>query len=116
MALRKELGVLAPEEETRERQFAASVHARIDGADSLEPLQKTAEDGKARTDAQRRELTARLQNAMDFVRATFGAGQELLIFLTRLKTLPGADAFLKENERFHTLCSEVLPDELEKTL
>ena len=53
---------------------------------------------------------------MDFVHATFGAGQELLIFLTRLKHLPGADAFLKKNERYHTLCAEVLPDELEKTL
>ena len=116
MALRKELGVLAPEEETRERQFAASVHARIDGADSLEPLQKAAEDGRTRTETQRQELTARLQNAMDFVRATFGAGQELLIFLTRLKTLPGADAFLKENKRYRALCAEILPDELEKTL
>ena len=115
-ALQKELGVLAPEEETRERQFAASVHARIDGASNLSALQAAAEAGKAQKDAAERELTARLQNAMDFVRATFGAGQELLIFLTRLKNHPGADAFLKENERFRTLCSEVLPDELEKTL
>ena len=53
---------------------------------------------------------------MDFVHATFGAGQELLIFLTRLKHLPGADAFLKENKRYRALCAEVLPDELEKTL
>ena len=53
---------------------------------------------------------------MDFLHATFGAGQELLIFLTRLKNLPGADAFLKENKRYRALCAEILPDELEKTL
>ena len=48
--------------------------------------------------------------------AAFDTGQELLIFLTRLKNLPSADAFLKKNERYHTLCAEILPDELEKTL
>ena len=116
MALRKELGVLAPEEELREREFAARVHALLDGAENLAPLQAAVEDGTAQTDAAEHALEKRIQNAMDFVHATFGAGQELLIFLTRLKHLPGADAFLKKNERYHTLCAEVLPDELEKTL
>ena len=53
---------------------------------------------------------------MDFVHETFGAGQELLIFLTRLKALPGADVFLQGNERYRALCAEALPDELEQTL
>ena len=70
----------------------------------------------AQTDAAEHALEKRIQNAMDFVHATFGAGQELLIFLTRLKNLPGADAFLKENKRYRALCAEILPDELEKTL
>ena len=65
---------------------------------------------------QESSCSAQLDNAMGFVYDTFGAGQELLIFLTRLKNLPGADAFLKKNERDHTLCAEILPDELEKTL
>ena len=116
MALRKELGVLAPEEELREREFAARVHALLDGAENLAPLQAAVEDGTAQTDAAEHALEKRIQNAMDFVHATFGAGQELLIFLTRLKNLPGADAFLKKNERYHMLCAEILPDELEKTL
>ena len=116
MALRKELGVLAPEEELREREFAARVHALLDGAENLAPLQAAVEDGTAQTDAAEHALEKRIQNAMDFVHATFGAGQELLIFLTRLKNLPGADAFLKENKRYRALCAEVLPDELEKTL
>ena len=116
MALRKELGVLASEEEAREREFAARVHALLDHAEGLAPLQAAVEDGIARTGAAERSLAEKLQNAMDFVHATFGAGQELLIFLTRLKHLPGADAFLKENKRYRALCAEVLPDELEKTL
>lgn len=116
MALRKELGVLAPEEEAREREFAASVHALLDHAEGLAPLQVAVKDGTAQTDAAEHALEKRIQNAMDFVHATFGAGQELLIFLTRLKHLPGADAFLKENKRYRALCAEVLPDELEKTL
>ena len=116
MALRKELGVLAPEEELREREFAARVHALLDGAENLAPLQAAVEDGTAQTDAAEHALEKRIQNAMDFVHATFGAGQELLIFLTRLKNLPGADAFLKENKRYRALCAEILPDELEKTL
>ena len=116
MALRKELGVLAPEEELREREFAARVHALLDGAEGLAPLQAAVEDGIARTDAAERSLAEKLQNAMDFMYATFDTGQELLIFLTRLKNLPSADAFLKKNERYHTLCAEILPDELEKTL
>ena len=116
MALRKELGVLAPEEEAREREFAASVHALLDHAEGLAPLQAAVEDGTAQTDAAEHALEKRIQNAMDFVYATFGAGQELLIFLTRLKNLPGADAFLKENKRYRALCAEILPDELEKTL
>ena len=116
MALRKELGVLASEEEAREREFAARVHALLDHAEGLAPLQAAVEDGIARTGAAERSLAEKLQNAMDFVHATFGAGQELLIFLTRLKNLPGADAFLKENKRYRALCAEILPDELEKTL
>ena len=116
MALRKELGVLAPEEEAWEREFAASVHALLDHAEGLAPLQAAVKDGTAQTDAADHALEKRIQNAMDFVHATFGAGQELLIFLTRLKNLPGADAFLKENKRYRALCAEILPDELEKTL
>ena len=116
MALRKELGVLAPEEEAWEREFAASVHALLDHAEGLAPLQVAVNDVTAQTDAAEHALEKRIQNAMDFVHATFGAGQELLIFLTRLKHLPGADAFLKENKRYRALCAEILPDELEKTL
>lgn len=108
--------MLAPEEELARPEFAARVHALLDGAENLAPLQAAVEDGTAQTDAAEHALEKRIQNAMDFVHATFGAGQELLIFLTRLKHLPGADAFLKENKRYRALCAEILPDELEKTL
>ena len=53
---------------------------------------------------------------MAFVYETFGAGHELLIFLTQLKNLPGANSFLKESERYPALCKQTLPEELAKTL
>ena len=53
---------------------------------------------------------------MAFVYETFGAGHELLIFLTQLKNLPGANSFLKESERYGVLCKQALPEELAKTL
>lgn len=107
---------MASEEEAWEREFAASMHALLDHAEGLAPLQVAVKDGTAQTDAAEHALEKRIQNAMDFMYATFDTGQELLIFLTRLKHLPSADAFLKKNERYHTLCAEILPDELEKTL
>ena len=114
--IRKECGVLPAEEERRERRFSGTVHALLDGADDLTALRQAAKAGREQLDAENAALERNIQNAMGFVRETFGAGQELLIFLTQLKNLPGADAFLKENEDYRELCRQTLPEELAKTL
>ena len=44
-------------------------------------------------------IAAHLENAMRFVRETFGAGQELLVLLTQLDTLPEARRFLQRGLR-----------------
>ena len=53
---------------------------------------------------------------MGFLNDTFGAGHELLIFLTQLGHLPGAQALLPGSARYRTLCRQTLPEELAKDL
>ena len=53
---------------------------------------------------------------MGFVYDTFGAGHELLVFLTQLGRLPGAQAFLSGSARYRTLCRQTLPEELATNL
>ena len=53
---------------------------------------------------------------MGFVYDTFGAGHELLIFLTQLGRLPGAQAFLPGSARYRTLCRQTLPEEMANDL
>ena len=114
--LRKDLGVLPAAEESAERRFAAKVHALLDGADDTGALTAEAARMERETAALRGKTAGKIENAMSFVRETFGAGHELLIFLTQLKNLPGAGGFLKESERYLALCKETLPEELAKTL
>lgn len=56
------------------------------------------------------QISARLENAMQFVAVTFGAGQELLVFLTQLENLPGISPFLKQSGRYNALLRSVLPE------
>ena len=116
MELRKELGVLSAEEEAKERRFAARAHALLDEADDLLPLQDAIKDAQAAVQEKKQTFSQHLSHAMAFVRETFGAQQELLVFLTRLRTLPGAAAFLSGSEQYRALCAEVLPDEMEHAL
>ena len=93
--VRKECGAISPEEEHAERRFAALVHRLLDGMRTLDAL--TAEEAARRAaiaDAEQ-TLRERLERAMRFVQATFGSGQELLIFLTQLETLPDGRRFLQ---------------------
>ena len=91
--VRKECGAISPEEEHAERRFAALVHRLLDGMRTLDAL--TAEEAARRAaiaDAEQ-TLRERMERAMRFVQATFGSGQELLIFLTQLETLPDGMRF-----------------------
>ena len=114
--LRQELGVLPPGEQARERHLAARLHALLDDADDLAALRQEAERCRQALLQQESSCSALLDNAMGFVYDTFGAGHELLIFLTQLGRLPGAQAFLPGSARYRTLCRQTLPEELAKDL
>ena len=116
MQLRKDLGVLPAAEEASERRFAAKAHALLDGANDTAALEAQTQALAAQTQTLREKTARKLDHAMAFVYETFGSGHELLIFLTQLKNLPGADSFLKESERYVTLCKQTLPEELAKTI
>ena len=114
--LRQELGVLPPGEQARERHLAARLHALLDDADDLAALRQEAERCRKALLQQESSCSAQLDNAMGFVYDTFGAGHELLVFLTQLGRLPGAQAFLSGSARYRTLCRQTLPEELAKNL
>ena len=114
--IRKECGVLPAEEEAAERRFSACVHAQLDEAQGIPSL--TAEKD-ARAEALEKSwqtISAHLENAMRFVRETFGAGQELLVFLTQLDALPEARRFLQCSAAYAELCAEVMPEQMAKNL
>ncbi len=115
--LRQELGVLPPGEQARERHLAARLHALLDDADDLAALRQEAERCRQALLQQESSCSAQLDNAMGFVYDTFGVGHELLIFLTQLGHLPGAQALLPGSATIPGRSArEILPDELEKTL
>ena len=116
MQLRKDLGVLPAAEEASERRFAAKAHALLDGANDTAALEAQTQALAAQTKTLREKTARKLDHAMAFMYETFGPGHELLIFLTQLKNLPGADGFLKESERYPALCKKTLPEELAKTI
>ena len=114
--LRKDLGVLPAEEEAQERRFAARLHALLDGADDLSALRQEEDRCRKALLQQKSSCAMQLDNAMGFVHDTFGAGHELLIFLTQLGHLPGAQVFLSGSARYKALCAQTLPEELAKDL
>lgn len=110
MQVRKDCGVLPAEEEARERRFAAKVRACLEGEDGLAALAREAEGSLAAAQTAAAACAAHLENALAFVRGTFGPGQELLIFLTQLQNLPDAQPFLRKSAQFGPLLREVLPE------
>ena len=114
--IRKECGALSAEEEAAERRFSACVHARLDGAQELSALTEEKNVRAAELEKRGQTIAAHLENAMRFVRETFGAGQELLVFLTQLDALPEARRFLQRSAAYAELCGEVLPEQMTKEL
>ncbi len=109
LQIRKDCGAISGAEEAAERQFAKRVHALLDHEDELTLLlQEEARCRQARLSAQE-TLAGKLENAMQFVFSTFGAGQELLVFLTQLENLPDCKRFLQRSARYQALLSRVLP-------
>ena len=107
LAVRRDCGALSPEEDAAERRFAALVRPLLEGASDLAPL-RSALAARERADAAAADaFAAQLDHALAFVPETFGAGQELLIFLTQLALLPGAEPFLRQNPRCAALRREL---------
>ena len=108
--IRKDSGVLPPEEEAAERRLTACIHPLLDKAADLHALEAEKAARCAAADAAEQTALSHLENALCFVSETFGAGQELLIFCTQLPSLPGAPALLRRCTLYAQLLGTVLPD------
>lgn len=108
--IRKDSGVLPPEEEAAERRLTACIHPLLDNAADLHALEAEKTARCAAADAAEQTALSHLENALCFVSETFGAGQELLIFCTQLPSLPGAPALVRRSALYKQLLSTVLPD------
>lgn len=109
MQVRKDCGVLPPDEEARERRFAARVRACLD-AGGLAALEHEETEVRAAAQIAADAFASHLEHAMAFVRGAFGPGQELLIFLTQLQNIPDAKPVLQKSAQFQTLWREALPE------
>ena len=98
------------------RRFSACVHARLDDAQELSALTEEKNVRTAELEKRGQTISAHLENAMRFVRETFGAGQELLVFLTQLDALPEARRFLQRSAAYAELREEILPEQMAKRL
>ena len=105
--VRKACGAISPEEEHAERRFAALIHELIDHEQGLDRLNGEKARQCAVIEAAERALRTRMEHAMRFVRTTFGPGQELLIFLTQLETLPDGMRFLQTCACYPVLAAEL---------
>lgn len=109
LAVRKDCGVLPPEEERREAAFlsraeAALAPARTD-AEASAALQKLAADAAASAQTSREAACRACENGLRFVQNTFGEDQELWILLHGLQHTRAAEALQKDPA---TLCARLL--------
>lgn len=98
LAVRKDCGVLLPEEERAERFFASRIHSLLDMAPDLSALRQEEKQSIQSLQASGQKFLLHLRNAIRFTKETFGAGQELLIFLTQLEQLPQIKPFLAQTD------------------
>ena len=110
LAVRKDCGVLSAQDEAAELQIIRVLHNLLDEAADLSALDREAEAQTQAADQASKAFAAHLENAMAFVSQTSGPGQELLIFLTQLETLPGSRRFLDASAAYSGLLAQVLPD------
>lgn len=124
---RKKKGLLDPGEERIRRRCEALMEDLVrqlrEGSCSgvAEAWQKTREAFMERSDsyeALKEGLGARLEAAFGFLEASFGSGQELVIFVTGLNTSPVCLWFLNqyECERYYQYNKELLFDRQEEEI
>ena len=109
LTVRKDCGVLSAQEETAEHQLIETVHRLLDPAGDLSALSAERDRQQETASRMAQTFSVHLENAMAFVRQSFGAGHELLIFLTQLEALPGSRRFLDASTTYSQLLAEVLP-------
>ena len=100
LAVRKENGLLSPEEEEREQKLSVMIRActedmRLKG--DFGCLAGKSREESEKTEIQRQKLASAMEHAAGFIRRIFGKRQELVIFLTGLTE--------------HSVCQEVLKKE-----
>ena len=100
-------GAISAKERAAERIFCAVVSGLLRGAENLDRLRQ--EEARRRTGIETAEasLWTRMEHAAKFVRKTFGAGQELLIFLTQLESIEGGQRIIKESREILGMIEEV---------
>ena len=107
-----------------ERRFLRRAGEYLDGRGAMEDrelfasMQANASDLSRADDQAAGTLHGQMKHAMAYVHNTFGASQELLIFLTQLEALPEAKLLWKaygETEK-EELMDRVLPERLMKRL
>jgi hypothetical protein len=117
--VRREHGLLSPEEEHHENAVSAAVRAALgDAAGEAGVFLVRCRSYEPKAAALSDALTAAGKNALDYVERSFGRGQELLILLTELDAEPAAARFFPAHlgEHYTALRDAVDPDRREAAL
>lgn len=97
--VRKEYGLLEPEEEGREKRLAQAIQSCMERARNtkgLRAFRDRIDMERKREEEQQKELTSALKNGIDFVCKVFGKGQELVILLTGILEHPDTGQAMRE--------------------
>ncbi len=97
LQIRKECGVLSETEEKAEKRLIGRIRELLE-ENGCDALRQELDQCRRMHHNTRKLLLEKLNHAISFVRQTFAMGQELLIFLSRLESLPGGADFLKQTE------------------
>ena len=100
-------GAISAKERAAERTFCAVVSGLLRGAENLDRLRQEEARRRTAIETAEAELRMRMEYAAKFVRKTFGAGQELLIFLTQLESVEGGQRIVKESREILGMIEEV---------
>ncbi len=99
MLVQKDWGLLAPEEEEREKKLAEAIQSCMEQArhtEGLQAFQSRVDIEEVKKEEQQKDLKAGLENGIEFVRKTFGEGQELVILLTGILEHPHTGKAMRE--------------------
>lgn len=99
MQVQKDCGLLTPKEEEQEKKLAEAIQSCMEQSRHVEGLQafhNRVDIEREKREEQQRGLKKALENGINFVRKTFGEGQELVIFLTGILEHTDAGRAMRE--------------------